>query len=63
MTSVQVKLPFVKETAGALRYGLPNQRKEVLVSDIYVRKDKLREAGHTGEWPAEITVTVEVHPS
>ncbi len=55
-----VRLPFVKETAGAIRYGLPDQRREVLVSDIYVRKDKLREAGHVGPWPTAINVTVEV---
>lgn len=58
---VAVVLPFVKETPGAIRYGLPTQRREVLVSDLYVRKDKLREAGHTGPWPSEITVTVEVY--
>jgi hypothetical protein len=57
---VRITLPFVKETPGALRYGLPDQRREVAVSDIYVRKDKLREAGLTGPWPTEITVTVEV---
>jgi hypothetical protein len=60
---VAVVLPFVKETPGALRYGLPDQRREVAVSDIYIRKDKLREAGHVGPWPIEITVTVEVNPS
>lgn len=61
--TITVRLPFIKETAGALRYGLPNQRKEVLVSDIYVRKDKLREAGHTGEWPLALHITVEVPQS
>lgn len=58
--TITVRLPFVKETAGAIRYGLPTQRKEVLVSDIYIRKDKLREAGHTGPWPLFINLTVEV---
>lgn len=62
--TVTVRLPFVKETAGAIRYGLPaSQRKEVLVSDIYVRKDKMREAGHTGEWPLALNITVEVPQS
>lgn len=56
---VQV-LPFIKETPGALRYGLPNSRREVPLSDLYLRKDKLVEAGHTGPWPTEITVTVSV---
>lgn len=60
MEPVSITLPFVKETSGAIRYGLPTQRKNVLVSDIYVRKDKLIEAGHTGPRPDSITVTVTV---
>lgn len=57
-----VNLPFVKETTGALMYAIPDRRGSV-VSNVYVRKDKLREAGHTGPWPQEITVTVEVPQS
>jgi len=57
---VAVELPFKKETPGALLYALPDQR-ATIVSNVYVRKDKLREAGYTGSWPTEITVTVEVH--
>lgn len=57
-----VVLPFVKETPGALLYATAD-RKATAVSNLYVRKDKLREAGHTGPWPASITVTVEVNPS
>lgn len=60
-TSVVVILSLVKETKGALRYAVPD-RLGVAVSDLYVRKDKLREAGHVGPWPTEITVTVEVDP-
>lgn len=60
MNPIRITLPFVKETPGALRYALPEARREHAVSDIYVRKDKLRESGHTGPWPTSITVTVEV---
>lgn len=57
--AVAVTLPFKKETPGALLYALADQR-NTIVSNVYVRKDKLREAGYTGSWPSEITVTVEV---
>ncbi len=56
---VAVTLPFVRETPGALLYATED-RKATAVSNVYVRKDKLTEAGHTGSWPASITVTVEV---
>lgn len=59
LAKVEVVLPFKKQTPGALLYALPDQR-ATIVSNVYVRKDKLREAGYTGDWPAEITVTVEV---
>jgi hypothetical protein len=57
--AVTVALPFKKETPGALLYALADQR-NTIVSNVYVRKDKLREAGYTGAWPSEINVTVEV---
>jgi hypothetical protein len=60
VTAVQVTLPFKKATKGALLYALNDQR-NTIVSNVYVRKDKLRDAGFTGDWPAEITVTVEVN--
>ena len=59
MTAVTVTLPFKKQTPGAVLYALPDQR-NTIVSNVYVRKDKMREAGYEGDWPAEITVTVEV---
>lgn len=59
MTAVTVTLPFKKETPGAILYALADQR-NTIVSNVYVRKDKMREAGYEGDWPAEITVTVEV---
>lgn len=57
---VAVVLPFVKETKGAVMYAAPDRLGQA-VSNLYVRKDKLREAGLTGPWPSEITVTVEVN--
>lgn len=59
MTQVSVKLPFSRETPGALVYALPKVT-DAVVGNLYVRKDKLREAGYAGPWPQEITVTVEV---
>jgi hypothetical protein len=56
---VSVELPFKKETPGALLYGLPGNRDRI-VSSVYVRKDHLSAAGHTGPWPRSITITVEV---
>lgn len=59
MTAVTVTLPFKRETPGALLYSVPDVR-DTIISNVYVRKDKLRAAGYTGEWPAEVTVTVDV---
>jgi hypothetical protein len=59
MTAVTVTLPFKRATPGALLYALPDM-KNTIVSSVYVRKDKLRAAGFEGDWPAEITVTVQV---
>lgn len=61
MVKIRVTLPLVKQTPSALRYALPDRRLELAVSDIYVRKDKLREAGLTGYWPTEITLTLEAN--
>jgi hypothetical protein len=57
---VTIALPFVKETPGALKYGLAGERMNVLVADIYVRKDQLRKAGHVGPWPLALNITIEV---
>lgn len=59
MVPVTVTMPLVKETKGALLFALED-RLATAVSNVYVRKDKLREAGHVGPWPTEINVTVEV---
>ena len=59
MTQVSVKLPFSRETPGALVYALPKVT-DAVVANVYVRKDKLREAGYAGPWPKDITITVEV---
>lgn len=56
---MSVTLPLVKTTPGALKYGVPDHSSQ-LVGTVYVRKNKLRAAGHSGSWPTEITITVEV---
>ena len=55
---VEITLPFTGETPGAVVYEIKPMT-SVAVGKVYVRKDKLLEAGHTGPWPTEITVTVE----
>lgn len=56
---LQVTLPLANETPGALVYEIKPMT-SVAMGKIYVRKDKLIEAGHTGPWPAEMTFTAEV---
>lgn len=61
MAKVTVQLPLSRETSGSLKYGVEaKQRPDFLISDIYLRKDKMEEAGHPEPWPTSITVTVEV---
>ena len=62
MTGVTVTLPFKRETKRALLYALDNLQ-NTIVGSVYVRKDKLRQAGYEGDWPTEITVTVEAKQS
>lgn len=57
-TKVTVVLPLERTTPGALVYAVKPMTSKI-VGQVYVRKDKLRDAGHTGEWPKQITVTVE----
>jgi hypothetical protein len=57
---ITLDLPLSKENPGSLRFGFTQGRRDHVVSDIYLRKDKLREAGYEGDWPTEITVTLEV---
>jgi hypothetical protein len=52
-----VTLPLIKQTPGALLYGLAD-RKATIVSNVYVRKDKMPMV--EGQYPAEITVSIEV---
>lgn len=59
MVKTSVTLPFSRETPGALVYALPRVT-DAVVGNVYVRKDKLREAGHIGAWPQEVVITVEV---
>lgn len=55
---VTVVLPLDRTTPGALVYAVKPMTSQI-VGQVYVRKDKLLEAGHTGPWPNQITVTVE----
>lgn len=56
IVAVQVVLPFSRETKGTVVYAVPNL-KSVAVGQVYVNKDKLEKVG--GEWPSEITLTIE----
>lgn len=53
---VQVLLPFVRETPGTVVYSVPNIKSQA-VGQVYVNKDHLEKVN--GQWPGEITVTVE----
>lgn len=55
---MQMTLPFDRETVGTVVYAV-KKIKTVPVGQVYINKDKLAEAGHTGEWPGEVVVTVE----
>jgi hypothetical protein len=55
---VTLDLPKVRETRGAVMYGLED-RAGLPFSNLYVRKDALRQEGVKG-FPAKIRVTVEV---
>jgi hypothetical protein len=59
MDKITLDLPLSKETPGAFRFGFTQGRRDQLISDLYVRKDKLAEAGYTGR-PTKIRVTLEV---
>jgi hypothetical protein len=57
-TEITVVLPQVKQTSGAIRFALPNEeRATVPVSDLYVRKDFVRD--RTRGLPIAVKVTVE----
>lgn len=53
---VQVVLPFSRETKGTVVYAVSNL-KSVAVGQVYVNKDHLEKVN--GEWPTEITLTIE----
>lgn len=55
---ISVELPYERQTPGALVYAVKPVTSKV-TAQIYVRKDKLREAGYTGPWPDKINVTLE----
>lgn len=56
IVAVQVVLPFSRETKGTVVYAV-NNLKSVAVGQVYVNKDRLEKVG--GEWPTEITLTIE----
>lgn len=58
-TRITVVLPKVRATPGAVVYAVQPMTSEV-IGQVYLRKDKLRAAGHVGPWPEQITLTVEV---
>jgi hypothetical protein len=53
---IQVVLPFSRNTKGTVVYAVPDL-KSVAVGQVYVNKEHLKQVN--GEWPAEITLTVE----
>ena len=56
IVATQVVLPKVRETKGTVVYGVPNI-KSVAVGQVYVNKEHLEKFG--GDYPAEITLTIE----
>lgn len=53
---VQVVLPRKKETPGTVVYAVSNPT-SVAVGQVYVRKEHLGKVD--GQWPDQITVTIE----
>jgi hypothetical protein len=58
MKQIKVTLPIRKVTNGAVHYQL-GDRVGQPISDLYVRKHALIPDAN-GNWPQEITVTVEI---
>ena len=54
--TVQVVLPFSRETKGTVVYGVTNLR-SLAVGQVYVNKKYLEKVD--GDWPQEITLTIE----
>ena len=54
--ATQVVLPKVRETKGTVVYGVTNL-KSLAVGQVYVNKEHLEKVG--GDWPQEITLTIE----
>lgn len=54
--AVRVVLPFSRETKGTVVYAVSNLKSQA-VGQVYVNKDKLEKVN--GEWPLQITVTIE----
>lgn len=56
MKRVQVVLPFLRETTGTVVYAVSNLKSQA-VGQVYVNKGHLDKVH--GQWPGEITVTIE----
>ena len=56
IVATQVVLPLVRQTKGTVVYGIPNI-KAVAVGQVYVNKEHLEKVD--GEFPSEITLTIE----
>jgi hypothetical protein len=56
IVATQVVLPQVRQTKGTVVYGVANI-KSVAVGQVYVNKEHLEKVN--GEFPAEITLTIE----
>jgi hypothetical protein len=54
--TVKVVLPLSRETPGTVVYAVPNLKSQA-VGQVYVNKDQLEKVN--GEWPLQITLTVE----
>lgn len=56
IVATQVVLAKVRQTKGTVVYGVPNIR-SVAVGQVYVNKEHLEKVN--GDWPDEITLTIE----
>lgn len=53
---VKVVLPFDRETKGTVVYAVSNLKSQA-VGQVYVNKNHLEQTN--GQWPGEITLTIE----
>jgi hypothetical protein len=58
IVATQVVLQKVRQTKGTVVYGVPNI-KSVAIGQVYVNKEHLDGMKVDGEYPSEITLTIE----